>query len=155
MQRDIMPTSVPANDTVAAFGPYAQFQPTQADVEPHRDAEVAYWPSEVARREADVHVIAPDQHQTRHAENVVAMPTSRAQTPVQPGVDVELTRETIRYTMPVSEAVLPVGLARLATIQDTAPIPLTGTPPRLEFNADERHDTALMASKFALLEPAE
>ncbi len=155
MQREIMPSPVPANDTIAAFGPYAQFQPAQSEVEPHRETEVAYWPSEVARREADVHVIAPDQHHSRHAENVVAMPTSRAQPPAQPGVDVELTRETMCYTMPVSEAVLPAGLARLATIQDTAPIALTGTPRRLDFNAEERHDTAVMASQFAHLEPAE
>ena len=119
MPREPMPSPIAANDTVAAFGPYAQFQAAHAYPQADLDAGIADWSVEVARREAEGHVHAPDTHT---APNVVAMPMNRNQPPMASGVGVELTRETIRYTMPASEAVLPAALARLTSIPSTSPV---------------------------------
>lgn len=47
---------------------------------------------------------------------------NRNQPSMASGVGVELTRETIRYTMPASEAVLPAALARLTSIPSISPV---------------------------------
>jgi hypothetical protein len=124
MPREPMPSPVPANDTVAAFGPYAQFQTAHAYPEPELDASeldagIADWSAEVTRREADVEVRSPEAHAL---ENIIAMPVNRSPSTTQQGVGVELTRETIRYTMPASEAVLPAALARLTSIPGGATV---------------------------------
>lgn len=121
MPRQPMSSPVPANDTVAAFGPYAHFQAAHALAEPELKAEVADWPLEVARREAEVHFHAP--------ANVLAMPVNRSQSSVPPGVGVELTRETIRYMMPASEAVLPAALVRLTKVPPDTPALSDGRTP--------------------------
>ena len=134
-QQSPMPVT-PAQDTAAAFGPYAAFQP-QTPAPSRRDGGgVTSIADEIARREADVTVHAPTS--THLNEIVVPMPARIHPSPPverQPpsGVDVEMTRETIRYTLPgdqterlvtkvpTTEAVLPAALARL-TRADQRPL---------------------------------
>lgn len=132
----------PAEDIAAAFGPYARYQPSMPGdtASPQRDAQVAQWAEEVALREAEVSVRPIEPAQGPHPAlsmpvvapsapaNVVAMPVRpvaavpETRSASVPGVDVEMTRETIRYTLPVgmqptvptTAAVLPDALARLA-----------------------------------------
>jgi hypothetical protein len=180
------PVPMPANDTQAAYGPYAQFQPPvpQRGSESRHNADVARWSDEVARREAEVSVRAPYAAPARLPENVVAMP-NRHPSPAPdnhlhaPGVDVELTRETIRYTLPggqaaglttvvpTTEAVLPAALAslagpaRIARQTETLSAPMliaAESDLQLAHGAGEpafEPDSADIAARFARREPAE
>ena len=172
LQRELMPQAmaqapmsapVAANDTVSAFGPYAQYQPDYATAEVRRPADVAQWSTEVARREADVSVRAVETNEglARQHENVVIMPVNRAVPLAQPSVGVELTRETIRYTVPASEAVLPAGLAHLKMAHVDAPVLVASDANSAAFEysddlliGDDR-ETAAMAAKFATSEQPE
>lgn len=142
--RQAGPMPAAANDATAAYGPYARFQPP-IPAEAGREARVSQWSDEIARREAAVSV-RPQEMPPSLPENVVAMPVR----PMAPGtgqpdagVDIELTRETIRYTLPnaaaesavttvpTSPAVLPAALARLAAasrVVQTPPALLTAAP---------------------------
>jgi hypothetical protein len=167
------PRPAPA-DPAAAFGPYAQYQPGMRpqSSELRRDPDITRLADALARREADVTVINPVAAQPRLPENVVAMPLRQ---PAQaPGVDVELTRETIRYTLgpdqaqrlttmlPTTEAVLPAALASLArrpisdpSLSDASATLLlaggTDVTPADDFDAD----AASMAARLSRKEPTE
>ena len=174
------PVAPPANDTTAAFGPYARFAPPDHGLpaEPQREPSVAQWSSEIARREADVTVRPVETAPL--PENVVAMPVRMPpQAAVHDsrgtGVDVELTRETIRYTLPTqspdgatitvptSPAVLPATLAKLAAAsrvieQQPAPAAIEqaveGRQPTAAGQTD-RGDATWMATRLVTHEPAE
>ncbi len=135
------PIPAAANDAAAAYGPYARFQPPMP-AEAAREARVSQWSDEIARRQAEVSV-RPLETPPSLPENVVAMPV-RPMAPgtVPPeardaGVDIEMTRETIRYTLPTgtaqtamttvptTPAVLPAALARLAAASRAVQTPST------------------------------
>ncbi len=165
------PVPAPANDTTAAFGPYAQFQQGSRSSSP--DVDVTHFADELARREADVSVRNPQQSEITLPENVVAM-VPRSPAPVAtdrgPGVDVELTRETIRYTLPqdeatrlttlvpTTEAVLPAALARLGGRGSEPMLGSAAVDARsngdIVINGNDR-DAAAMAARFTRREPAE
>jgi hypothetical protein len=172
------PMSAPANDAIAAFGPYAQFQAPMAAAtrpEPRREADVTQWSAEIARREAEVSVRPHEIGAPRRTENVVAMPLRPAAlTAAGSGVDVELTRETIRYTMPneptatvtmvpTTEAVLPAALAAIGRAARVAAPPATRiaadpVPADIDDHhaADHADDAAVtMAARLIRREPAE
>ncbi len=190
-------TQSPQDDAAAAFGPYADFQQPADPYVPkylaRREAQVANWSDEVARREAEVTVKAANSNTapaTTILENIrpAAMtrslpvtPMPSKQNPANSGdVDIELTRETMRYTlpaaavMPTSEAILPASLARLG-LRDSATTPSIDLTARVKTTAlaDTTSDVILldsdnllvgdvdnasaadMASKFARRAPAE
>ncbi len=172
LQRDLMPQAmaqapmpapIAANDTVSAFGPYAQYQPDHVTAEVRRPADVAQWSAELARREADVTVrcVETSEGLPRQHENVVVMPVNRVAASPQSNVGVELTRETIRYTVPASEAVLPAGLAHLKMERSDVPILLASVVDGAAVDqlddqliGDDR-EAAIMAAKFARRSPPE
>ncbi|MEQ1615802.1 MAG: hypothetical protein ABL904_23850, partial [Hyphomicrobiaceae bacterium] len=169
---------IPANDTAAAFGPYARYQPPVGEMpQPSpREASIAQWSDELARREAEVSVRAvepPSQPQSPLPENVVVMPV-RTLSPEPRGVDVEMTRETIRYTLPAASsdpvtfsvpttaAVLPAALARLAMagrFVEHKPSLLTAEPVTqddvIEIGAEKDFDATGMATRLVVRDPAD
>ena len=174
-------TPMAANDTAAAYGPYARYQPAVAEIpQPTlRDASVAQWSDELARREAEVSVRAiepqPQPPMQPMTENVIAMPLRHAAAAQDArGVDVEMTRETIRYTLPAGSAdtttitvpttaaVLPAALARLAAagrVGEHKPALLTSSAAAnddatIEITVDD-FDAVGMAARLVAREPAE